>query len=99
MNVKTIISNEATKRRERMYDAIQKGNFEITYKQSYSGGQGKTVTIWKVWSNHTHCRSPRLYTVSQVKEQGRSHWACTCPDFEANGQWFPCKHILYIQEV
>ncbi|WP_322793327.1 SWIM zinc finger family protein [Bellilinea sp.] len=55
------------------------------------------MTIWEVWSNHTHRRSPRLYTVSRVEEQGKAHWGCTCPDFEANGQWFPCKHILYVQ--
>ncbi|GIV65473.1 MAG: hypothetical protein KatS3mg046_733 [Bellilinea sp.] len=97
MNMKAVVNNEAKKRRERMQDAVSKGHFAIESRQVYRG-KDKTITIWEVRSSHTHRRSPRTYTVSRVQEQGRTHWGCTCPDFEANGQWFPCKHILFVQE-
>lgn len=96
MNVRTVIADEAAKRRERMREAVSKGCFRIQSRQSYRG-EGKTVTLWELWSSHTHRRSPRLYTVSRVEERGQTRWGCTCPDFETNGQWFPCKHILYVQ--
>jgi len=95
-NIRKFIGSEAEKRRERMLDAVEKGCFEIQSRQSYRG-KGKTVTLWEVWSNHTR-RRPRVYTVSRIAEQGRVRWGCTCPDFESNGQWFPCKHILYVQQ-
>ncbi len=91
------IASELAKRRERMQDAVSKGHFAIESRQVYHG-DGKTITIWEVWSSHTHRRSPRLYAVSRVQEQGRTHWGCTCPDFEENGKWFPCKHILYVAQ-
>lgn len=96
MNMKAVISNEITKRQERMRDAVAKGSFEILSRQRYRS-QGKTITVWEVWSNHTHRRKPRLYVVSRVQEGNVLHWGCTCPDFETNGQWFPCKHILYLE--
>ncbi|GIV65541.1 MAG: hypothetical protein KatS3mg046_801 [Bellilinea sp.] len=97
MNMKAVIASEASKRRERMYDARSKGAFQIQSRQVYRNG-GKTLTVWELWSSHTHRRSPRCYTVTRVQENGKTpHWGCTCPDFEANGAWFPCKHILYVQ--
>ena len=97
MNIRAIVSAEAAKRRERMRDAVAKDCFVVQFRQVYRG-RDKTVTVWEVWSSHTHRRSPRLYVVSRMQEQGKTSWGCTCPDFESNGQWFPCKHILYVQE-
>ncbi len=81
-----------------MRDAVSKGAFQIQSRQVYRTAT-KTVTIWEIWSSHTHRRSPRLYVVSRLKEQDKAKWGCTCPDFEANGAWFPCKHILYVQST
>ncbi len=96
MNLNAIISTERVKRLQRMHDAVKKARFRIQSRNLYRS-EDKTATIWEVWSNHTHRRSPRLYVVSRVEARGRITWNCTCPDFEANGHWFPCKHILYIQ--
>ncbi|GAP07452.1 MULTISPECIES: SWIM zinc finger family protein [Anaerolinea] len=97
MNVRGFIGSEAAKRRERMLDAVKKDCFQIQSRQFYRG-EGKTITLWEVWSSHTHRRYPRLYVVSRVEAQGRIAFGCTCPDFESNGQWFPCKHILFVQQ-
>lgn len=98
------IGSEVTKRKKRMLDAIRKNCFRIDYKETYRVAKENVtviVTLWEVWSTHTH-RSPRLYIVTRTEENGQKRrgcrWECTCPDFEANGQWFPCKHILFVQK-
>lgn len=96
MRLSTFVSSEKTKRLQRMQDAVRKGSFHIQDWQVYRIGD-KRLTIWEVRSTHTH-RSPRVYLVSKVTMEDLFEWKCTCPDFEANGKWIPCKHILYIQE-
>jgi len=96
MNVSTIISTEASKRRARMQDALEKNAFRFVSKVKYKLGD-ELVTAWEICSTHNR-RSPRYYIVSRHVYKGEIKWACTCPDFEANGVFFPCKHILYVQQ-
>jgi len=99
-------SLEVLKRQKRMLDAIRKNCFHIDHKETYRVAKENVtviVTLWEVWSTHTH-RSARLYIVTRAVEEENGQkrrgckWECTCPDFEANGQWFPCKHILFVQQ-
>ncbi len=85
------MSSELVKRVNRMQDAVNKGAFQLVdhYTARYNG---QTIHVYELRSWHTHRRSPRLYTI--VREG--STWHCSCPDFEQNGAYYPCKHILYI---
>lgn len=89
-----MLSSEITKRVHRMQDAVKKGAFSMVdrYAVMHNGNRAVVYTL-KSW--HTHRRSPRLYTIMQ--ESG--NWRCSCPDFEQNGAYYPCKHILYIKET
>jgi tRNA U38,U39,U40 pseudouridine synthase TruA len=94
--MKSIIGTEVSKRRERMQNARAKNAFHIISKLKYKL-RDEVITAWEICSTHTH-RSPRYYIVSRHYNGEHSRWECTCPDFEANGDFFPCKHILYVQE-
>lgn len=96
MNISGLIASEAAKRKERMRDAVDKNRFHIQHQQTYRIGD-KKVRMWEVRSTHTR-RYPRVYLVSKTTAEDFVEWKCTCPDFEANGRWFPCKHILYVQD-
>ena len=100
----SVIQGEAAKRRERMHKAVAKNCFEITHTQQFRVVDGEKVVsgkMWEIFSTHTH-KSGRYYIVSQIKTETAKTvvytWTCTCPDFEQNGKWVPCKHILFVQE-
>ena len=95
-----MLAESVAKRWERMQDAAQKGAFHISQTQQLRVKKDEKVVfvkMWEIWSNHTH-RAPRMYLVSKAKDDtGKVVWRCTCPDFQQNGNWIPCKHILYVQ--
>ena len=98
-----LASEAVAKRLVRMHDAVKKGAFHISYTQQFRVTENDKVVfvkMWEVWSNHTHRRVRRMYLVSETKDDtGKVVWRCTCPDFQQNGSWTPCKHILYVQQV
>ncbi len=88
---------ELSKRITRMQEAVRQKQFRLIDYYTIRQGE-KTTRLYNVWSCQTHRRRPRVYVVIHERVTGEpGQWSCTCPDFENNGRWFPCKHIIYVQ--
>ncbi len=73
----------------------QKGTLRINRRYQMTV-DGHKVLLFEVWSTQTY-KPGRIHYVTCSFEKGIV-WGCSCPDFEKNGLFCPCKHILFVQE-
>jgi len=90
-----LASEALVKRMDRAKKARERGQFRLLSRYTVVNSEGWKTIVYEVWSCQTHRRNPRVYLVSHDLSKGL--WTCTCPDFQQNGNWTPCKHVLYVQ--
>ena len=93
----TAVADPILARYERVRKGQQKGTLQIRGRFQLTVNQ-HPVFLFEVWSCQTYKPGRIHYVTCKIEPKSRPEWKCTCRDFEKNGLFYPCKHIIFVQE-